>query len=43
MSSIHELYQQAQLAEAAYANFLDPTKTRLQALQDEAAHRGVRS
>ncbi len=35
MNTIQELFQQAQLAEAAYANFLDPTKTRLQALQDE--------
>lgn len=34
MSTIQDLFQQAQLAEAAYANFLDPLKTKLQALKD---------
>jgi hypothetical protein len=34
MSTIQELFQQAQLAEAAYADFSDPLKTKLQALED---------
>jgi len=35
MSTVTSLFEQAQLAEAAYANFLDPLKTNLQALKDE--------
>lgn len=34
MNSITSLFQQAQLAEAAYADFSDLAKTRLQALKD---------
>lgn len=35
MSTIQNLFQQAQLAEAAYADFSDPTVTTKQALQNE--------
>ena len=35
MSTTTSLFEQAQLAEAAYADFSDPGKTRLQALKDE--------
>ena len=35
MSTIQNLFQQAQLAEAAYADFSDPTVTAKQALQNE--------
>ena len=33
MATIQELYEQAQLAEAAYADFLDPSKLPADALQ----------
>ena len=35
MSTIQNLFQQAQLAEAAYANFLDPSTSYFQALENE--------
>ncbi|MDP3088509.1 MAG: hypothetical protein Q8M99_10035 [Methylotenera sp.] len=35
MSITTSLFEQAQLAEAAYADFADPNKTRLQALKDQ--------
>lgn len=34
MNTIQDLFQQAQLAEAAYANFSDPNVSTIAALQD---------